>query len=181
MKKTIAQLAREAGIVPRTLRSRIERGMSLRQALAIRTTNANTKHGHASPRTREYRAWIDMISRCKYHHRPGNHNYAGRGIKVCELWKKDFMAFYQHVGPCPPGHELDRKRVNEDYKPGNVRWVTHKENSRNMRKTQWVTYRGKTQSVSAWAEELGLNRRKIADRLHRAGWSVSRAFKNAKK
>lgn len=147
-----------------------------------RNTMGKVKHGHASPRSREYRAWIDMRSRCKYPDRSGNHNYVGRGITVCKRWLKDFMSFYRHIGPAPSErHEVDRIRNNEGYKPGNVQWSLHKENSRNQRKTHWVTYRGKTQSVSAWAEELGLNRRKVADRLQRAGWEVSRAFKNAKK
>jgi hypothetical protein len=142
-----------------------------------------TKHGHASSnngskkRSREYTAWIDMRSRCKYPNRPGYHNYGGRGIKVCDRWQISFINFLKDVGSAPSSnHELDRKNVNGDYKPGNVHWVTHRQNSRNMRKTTWVIFRGKRKSLQQWCEELGLKRRTVARRLQN-GVSPNEAFR----
>jgi hypothetical protein len=38
-----------------------------------------------------------------------------------------------------------------------------------------LTYDGRTQSLSAWARELGMNRSLISVRIHR-GWSVKKAL-----
>lgn len=71
-----------------------------------------------------------MINRC---HNPNQHHYArygGRGIKVCDEWRKSFMAFYEHMGDPPQDGQrwtLDRIDVFKGYEPGNVRWATYKQ------------------------------------------------------
>jgi hypothetical protein len=54
-----------------------------------------TKHGHTpcGRKTRLYRIWTNMIQRC---HNPKNtyyENYGGRGITVCDRWRKSFELF----------------------------------------------------------------------------------------
>lgn len=97
-----------------------------------RIREIRTRHGGRG--LPEYRTWSAMIDRC---HREGNDgfaNYGGRGIKVCEKWRKSFQAFYDHVGPKPtPDHSIDRIDVDGDYEPGNVRWATRTEQSMNTR------------------------------------------------
>ena len=39
-----------------------------------------------------------------------------------------------------------------------------------------LTYNGKTQSITKWAEEVGLNRPALYDRINRHGWSVEEAL-----
>lgn len=39
-----------------------------------------------------------------------------------------------------------------------------------------LTFNGKTQSIKAWAEELGLQRPALYDRINRHGWSVEEAL-----
>ncbi len=93
-------------------------------------------HGATTGRagTPEYRAWKAMKGRCYYRKNIGYANYGGRGIRVCAAWRHDFQAFLDHVGPKPsPSHSLDRIDVNGDYKPGNVRWATRREQRENTR------------------------------------------------
>ena len=53
---------------------------------------------------------------------------------MCEEWKNDFMAFYNHVGPKPsPELSLDRIENDGNYEPGNVRWATSIDQANNKR------------------------------------------------
>ena len=51
-----------------------------------------TKHGLKN--TRLYNIWCLMKKRCYNSNYEYFHNYGGRGIIVCEEWKKDFKSFY---------------------------------------------------------------------------------------
>ncbi|KKK54424.1 hypothetical protein LCGC14_3084890 [marine sediment metagenome] len=94
----------------------------------------NYKHGHAraGAQTKEYRAWAEMLKRCRNPSFHGYHKYGGRGIKVCSRWIKSFPVFLDEVGLAPtPQHTLDRIDNDGDYKPGNVRFTTNFDNCQN--------------------------------------------------
>jgi hypothetical protein len=94
-----------------------------------------TKHGKSE--ISEYRSWESMKNRCfrKTYH--SYQRYGGRGITVCEQWINDFAAFYAYIGPKPSKHHsLDRINNNKNYEPGNVRWASKIEQSRNSSKTK---------------------------------------------
>lgn len=101
---------------------------------------SNSKKKHGMSNTRIYKKWKDIKKRCYKENSQNYKYYGGRGIKVCDEWKNDFMAFYNDVGDIPfEGAELDRIDNNDDYKPSNCRWVNHKQNSNNRR-----VYKNKT-------------------------------------
>lgn len=91
------------------------------------------KHGLYG--TKEYRAWQGMKRRCLYKSHKNYKHYGGRGIKVCPEWQNDFLAFYNHIGRAP-GKEYTVDRIDNEgnYEPGNVRWATKSEQSKNQRK-----------------------------------------------
>jgi hypothetical protein len=94
---------------------------------------------HGMTRTPEWRAWVNMITRCTNKNCPEYHNYGGRGICVCSEWLESFEEFYAHVGPRPSDkHSIDRIEVDGNYEPGNLRWATidvQNSNKRNSKRT----------------------------------------------
>jgi hypothetical protein len=86
------------------------------------------------------------------------------------------MAFFADMGPRPsPAHQLDRINGDGNYEPGNVRWATMLEQSRNKRNNRWIEYDGERLLASQWAERLRVPEHRIKDRLRR-GWSVEMAL-----
>jgi hypothetical protein len=102
-------------------------------------------------------------------------DYGKQGIKVCARWH-DYDNFYDDMGERPEGMTLERIDNNGDYELANCCWATYKAQNRNSRHNVMLTYKGKTQCMSAWAEELGLKTRTICTRLTR-GDSVERALR----
>lgn len=93
----------------------------------------STKHrGVNDP---EYDIWGAMIQRCTNPKNKDWRHYGGRGVKVCERWR-DYRNFIADVGKRPaPNLSIDRIENNGDYEPGNVRWATRSEQSKNSRPT----------------------------------------------
>lgn len=135
------------------------------------------KHGHAKGGSRpaEYRAWMNMRQRCKNEADQDFANYGGRGITVCERWQ-EFASFYEDMGPRPsPDHSLDRIDNDGPYSPDNCRWATRQEQQRNTRRNKLLTYKGKTQCIAEWADEIGLSYQGLLYRL-RTYEDVNRAL-----
>jgi len=140
-----------------------------------KSTHGQTRGGA----TKEYKAWSAMIGRCNNSNLPQYKDYGGRGIVVCEKWRKDFMAFLKDVGNAPsPKHTLDRHPNNNgNYEPGNVRWATYKEQNRNRRSNLLISYKGESKTVHEWSEIYGINASSIYYRTQIAGWSIEDALK----
>lgn len=91
-------------------------------------------HNRIGQQTREYRTWSTMIQRCTNPKNTSWRWYGGRGICVCERWRK-FENFLADVGSRPLGKTLDRfPNKDGNYEPGNYRWATPKEQVANSHK-----------------------------------------------
>jgi len=99
-----------------------------------KASEANIIHGHSrGKRTRTYRIWCSMKTRATNKNYKQTKDYLGRGILVCDRWKKSFINFLEDMGECPEGLQIDRKDNNGNYEPKNCHWVTPSENSLNRR------------------------------------------------
>jgi hypothetical protein len=151
-------------------------GKSLRcRGCVWRASRVDPDHAN-SGNSPEYRTWTGMRRRCNNPCSTKYRDYGGRGITVCERWngRDGYTNFLADVGRKPsPKHSLDRIDVNGNYEPSNCRWATQLEQLRNRRNTVFITWRGRTQSINAWAEETGIRDRVIRGRLG-SGWDVER-------
>ncbi len=94
----------------------------------------NTKHSMNN--TPLHKLWFKIKERCFNKNCSSYKNYGGRGITMCDRWL-DFNLFYEdvHIG-YEKGLEIDRIINDGNYEPTNFRWVTHKVNTQNTRKTK---------------------------------------------
>ena len=100
----------------------------------------NKTHGmHGTP---VYRTWESMIHRCTNPNNRCFKYYGGRGIQVCERWRK-FMDFYADMGNRPEGLTIDRVNNNGNYEKSNCKWATRLEQADN-RRIQKITMSNKT-------------------------------------
>ena len=128
---------------------------------------------HGMRKSPEYRSYAMARNRCKNPNADRWAEYGGRGI---EFRFVGFEAFFAEVGPRPSlKHSVDRMDNNGHYEPGNVRWALHKDQCRNRRSTRMLEFQGRTQSMAAWGEELGIPAGTIFRRLQ-LGWDVERAL-----
>ncbi len=135
-------------------------------------------HGDAN-RCPEYRTWRHMKSRCLNPNVPEYRYDGARGITISPRWLDSYEAFLADVGRRPgPDYRLERIDNDGNYEPGNCRWATIKEQSRIRRSNHMVTCDRRSQSIAAWAEELGIKFHTLKNRVRR-GWSIERAFQRA--
>lgn len=121
-----------------------------------------------SVRDKLYNVWRGIKKRCNnptYYAYP---SYGGRGIKMCEYWN-DFEHFYEWAlqNGYEVGLTLDRIDNEGNYEPNNCRWATWKTQGNNRRTNKLISYNGKTQTISEWADEIGISTNALWERLHR--------------
>ena len=140
---------------------------------------ASTTHGMARRENPDpmYVVWCGIVQRCENPAHAAYPRYGGRGITICTRWRRDFMAFYEDMGPRPtPGYSVDRIDNDGPYSPENCRWATAKEQNRNCRTNRMLTFQGETLCLAEWSERTGIKQTTLLQRLDRSGWSVERAL-----
>lgn len=119
-------------------------------------------------------------------------DYGGRGIKLCDEWNnreivnlgrsgrftKGWLAFQKWA--LTHGYNdsltIDRLDNDKDYSPENCRWVSRKIQQNNKRNNRIITYKGKSQTLAQWCDELCLNYHTVFYRLDVMHLSVEEAF-----
>lgn len=135
------------------------------------TRRKTTTHGMTG--SHEYNSWANMLGRCT---NPGNEDYplyGGRGISVCEEWKR-FENFFRDLGERPAGTTLDRIDCNGNYEPSNVRWAPPIVQANNRRISKVFYFCGKLRPLTEICDMVQLKYLTVYKRLHR-GWPLEKA------
>jgi len=132
---------------------------------------------HGDRKSKEYNSWVGMLTRCYNQNDANYHHYGGRGISVCEEWRRSYADFLAYMGRRPtPKHSIDRwPDMNGNYEPGNVRWATQKQQVRNTRASHMLVLNGRKQSIGDWADELHMKYGTLQARLQH-GWTDEEAL-----
>ena len=130
-----------------------------------------------SIRDKLYNVWRGIKKRCNNPSYYAYPQYGGRGIKLSEEWK-DFDAFYKWalVNGYEVGLTIDRIDNNGDYSPSNCRWATWKTQGNNRRTNTPITFNEKTQTLSMWADEIGVSQEMLWNRLYKYKWPIEVAL-----
>ena len=141
--------------------------------------------------TRLNRAYRNMKARCYNPNVESYCNYGARGITVCEEWLNSKMIKTNHgtqsLGwlsfkewAMKNGYNdnltIDRIDNNKGYSPENCRWVDRKVQANNRNFCRYITYKGKTQNLKQWCEELNLNYKAVHRRIKVLHWSIEKAL-----
>lgn len=118
---------------------------------------------HGMSKTKIYKIWIGMKSRCYVKSNEAYSLYGGRGIKMCNQWLEDFMNFY--AWSINNGYDevknrteqsIDRIDVDGNYEPSNCRWADCEIQNYNKRDTQRVVICGKSKTLLEISREYGV-------------------------
>ena len=126
-------------------------------------------HGHTVRRTGAtptYRSWVHAKRRCEDPKQQNFERYGGRGIRVCAEWQS-FERFLADMGERPSGTTLDRLEIDGDYAPGNCRWATRAEQSRNTSRNRYVEHAGRRLILKDFAREMGVDYCMLGARVRR--------------
>jgi hypothetical protein len=111
-----------------------------------------------------------MITRCENPNTNVAQHYIAKGIKVCPHWRESFESFLADVGEPPSEkHSLDRIDGDKSYEPGNVRWATKLEQSRNRACVRYMTFAGRTYHLTGWAAFFRINKATLHEMLAKRG------------
>lgn len=142
-------------------------------------------------KSRLSRIYDHMYQRCYNPNCKDYKDYGGRGITICDEWldntiisvrysryKKGKLIFKEWALSNGYADDLtiDRIDVNKEYFPNNCRFVDEKTQANNKRTNKYLSYKGKTQTLAQWCNELGLDYEKTKARLNACHWSVEKAF-----
>lgn len=136
----------------------------------------NTIHGHnqVNKISPTYQTWRGMITRCINSNSTDYHHYGDRDITICDRWLK-FENFLKDMGERPSNLTLDRINNNLGYCKENCKWSTQKQQTRNTRRNNLITFNEETQCIAAWAEKFKLQPSTLRYRL-KIGWPIEKAL-----
>ena len=122
--------------------------------------------------TRLYSIWMGIKQRCYNENNARYGRYGGRGIKVCEEWKNNYISFHDWALSNGYSDELTIDRIDNDgdYCPANCRWANAKEQSNNRSTNVNIKIGNATKTLTQWCEIFEIDINKTHARYERNGF-----------
>ena len=102
--------------------------------------------------------YTNMKTRCYNSNSLSYYRYGGRGIKICDEWKDNFLTFA--LWALDNGYRedltIDRIDNNGDYEPNNCRFVSRTEQANNRVSSTKLEYNGEFDTLANWSRRLGM-------------------------
>lgn len=129
---------------------------------------------HGLSKTRLYRIWSNIKTRC-YNPNSDNYKYyGGKGIYMCDEWKNNFLCFRDWAINNGWNEELskqdwtiDRIDNSKPYCPENCRWANHITQCNNQTSNKMFEYNNEVHTMSEWARILGIKYTTLRARISR--------------
>lgn len=132
---------------------------------------------HGMSGTRINQIYKDMKDRCYNKNNKRYKNYGGRNIILCDKWKLDFKSFldWSKISGYKENLTIDRINNNGNYEPLNCRWITIQQQQFNRSNNHYLTFKGKTMTITEWANFTGFKRGTLFIRANK-GLPVEQIF-----
>lgn len=139
-------------------------------------TQKATSHGLSKHQL--YAVRISMINRCYNSNYKWFKDYGGRGVRVCDEWRDDFLCFYNWAlsNGWKKGMQLDKDIIPSKlgipallYSPEMCCFVSQKENLNYKRNNVKEEYNGEVKNVSQWAEIFNMSHVRISNGIKNNG------------
>ncbi len=129
----------------------------------------HTKHHGGRDEPRLYNAWLNMRRRVNDATNKRYAFYGGKGVKVCDEWRNDFIAFREWAKANGYADNLTIDRIDNDgdYCPENCRWVDSYVQQNNTSRNRFIYVRGELMTMANAAKVLGLTYSTVQHRIER--------------
>ena len=146
-----------------------------------RISNLNKTHGES--KTRLYRIWSGIKTRCFDTKCDCYYRYGGRGITMCKDWQMSYESFRDWA--LNNGYDktltIDRINNNGNYEPNNCRWANNKTQSNNTNRTIILEYKNSKYSIKELATLFNVNYKKFYYGIRKLNYDIDSAIEYAKK
>lgn len=133
--------------------SHLRKGRTVSCGCVMRNAHAS----HRESRTRLYRIWQHMTSRCSNPKSDSYKYYGKRGITYCNEWKTyESFRDWAMANGYKDNLTIERIDVNGNYEPENCTWIPQTEQAKNTRKAIRITYDGITDTLRGWSKRMGI-------------------------
>lgn len=149
---------------------------------SLNKSGINKKHGLSrgsdSRKTRLFRIWTGIKTRCFNTNAKEYPRYGGKGIRMVPEWAEDYKSFYEWSMNNGYSEKLSIDRIDPfgNYEPSNCRWTTPKKQANNRCDTISFEINSEIKTLSDLSEEYKVPYATLHARIFKYKWTVAKSL-----